>query len=113
MKCWCHRVSKDASGCWRNRRMRHRAMCKGAMRREFSLCSHNGVIMSKKILAVVLVLIPFCLSAQDASKGKLATAKSLKCTFSTMAVGNWAGDQAKGEMKPAKLVLQFQDINTD
>jgi hypothetical protein len=88
-------------------------MCKGAMRREFSLRSDNGVIMSKKILAVVLVLIPFCLSAQDASKGKLATAKSLKCTFSTMAVGNWAGDQAKGEMKPAKLVLQFQDINTD
>ena len=50
--------------------------------------------------------------AQDV-KGKLATAKKLKCTFPLIASGTWAGDQPKADVKPAKLVLQFQDINTD
>jgi hypothetical protein len=66
-----------------------------------------------KIVAVLALLIPLALSAQDAVKGKLATVKSLKCTFPLMAVGTWSGDQPKGEVKPAKLVLQFVDINAD
>ena len=64
-------------------------------------------------IAVVLLLIRLPLSAQDV-KGKLATAKSLKCTFSLVAAGNWSKEsETKADVKPSKLVLQFQEINTD
>jgi hypothetical protein len=53
------------------------------------------------------------LSAQNALKGKLASVKSLKCTFTVVSIGTWGGDQPKADIKPSKLVLQFEDINTD
>ena len=62
-------------------------------------------------LAACLFMVPS--RAQDAPKGKLASAKSIKCTFPLIVVGTWNGDQAKAEVKTAKLVLQFEDINTD
>src|SRR6266571_8187806 len=62
-------------------------------------------------IAVTLFVVPSW--AQDAAKGKLASAKSIKCTFPLIVVGTWNGDQVKAEVKPAKLVLQFEDINTD
>src|ERR1041384_6891715 len=61
--------------------------------------------------AAALFLIP---TAQAQSvKGKLATAKNLKCMFPLMAVGNWTGDKPKAEVKASNLVLQFVDVNTD
>jgi len=64
-------------------------------------------------IVVVLLLIQLPLSAQDV-KGRLATAKSLKCTFSLVAAGAWSKEsETKADVKPAKLVLQFQEINTD
>src|SRR3989442_24916 len=66
-----------------------------------------------KIVAVLILLMPLALSAQDAVKGKLASAKSIKCTFPLVAVGTWTGGQPKAEVKPAKLVLQFVEINAD
>ncbi len=62
-------------------------------------------------IAVTLFVVPS--QAQDSAKGKLASAKSIKCTFPLIVVGTWNGDQAKAEVKTAKLVLQFEDINTD
>ncbi len=65
-------------------------------------------------IAAVLLFVPFSFSAQDAAKGRLATAKRLKCTFPLFAAGTWSKEgEPKAETKPAKLVLQFQDINTD
>src|SRR5215510_9705367 len=63
-------------------------------------------------IAAVLFLVPSNSAAQGI-KGKLATVKSMKCTFPLMALGTWSGDQPKADVKPAKLVMQFEDINTD
>jgi hypothetical protein len=63
-------------------------------------------------LAATLFLVPSALKAQD-PKGRLATAKTIKCTFSLMTLGTWAGAQPKAEVKPSKLVLQFEEVNAD
>jgi hypothetical protein len=68
-----------------------------------------------RILATLLLII--CINsksgAQDPLKGKLAAVKGLKCTFSLMSAGTWTAGQPKAESKPAKLVLQFENINAD
>jgi hypothetical protein len=52
-------------------------------------------------------------AAQDPIKGRLATVKSLKCTFPLMAVGTWNAKEPEAKVKPSTLVLQFQEINAD
>jgi hypothetical protein len=64
-------------------------------------------------IAAMLLLSPLVSSAQDPLKGKLGTAKSLKCTFPIVAVGKWTAGKPEASVKPASLVLQFVDINTD
>jgi hypothetical protein len=64
-------------------------------------------------IAAVLLSAASPLTAQDAVKGKLATARAVKCSFSLIAVGTWAGPQPKAEVKPSKLVLQFEEVNAD
>ena len=70
-----------------------------------------------RILAALAIagalLVPYSSNAQNAVKGKLATATSIKCTFPLMVVGTWAGEQPKAEVKPSKLVLEFEGINAD
>jgi hypothetical protein len=51
--------------------------------------------------------------AQDDLKGKLATVKSVKCTFPLMAVGTWGATQPEAKVKPSTLVLEFEGINAD
>ena len=60
-----------------------------------------------------LLFVPSSLSAQDAVKGKLAAAKSLKCTFPLVAVGTWGAKEPEAKVKPVNLVLQFEAINAD
>ena len=70
----------------------------------------------KRILAGFAITAVFFIvpsRAQDAAKGKLAMAKTIKCTFPLMVLGTWSGDQAKAEVKPSKLMLQFEDVNAD
>lgn len=64
-------------------------------------------------IAATLLLFPLSSSAQDPLKGKLGTAKSLKCTFPLVAIGTWVSGKPEANVKPASLVLQFIDINTD
>src|SRR5262245_42472369 len=63
-------------------------------------------------IAGALLLAPSSFKAQDA-KGKLGAAKNLKCTFPLVAVGTWNAKEPEAKVKPATLVLQFQDINAD
>jgi hypothetical protein len=65
-------------------------------------------------LGVVMILFASCvtLSGQDA-KGTLAAAKSVKCTFTLMAAGTWGTQQPDAKVKPAKLELQFDEVNAD
>lgn len=66
----------------------------------------------KRVIAIVIIAAG-SLNAQSDVKGKLATVKSVKCTFALMALGTWSGDQAKAEIKPSKLVVEFEGINAD
>jgi len=70
-------------------------------------------IRASLTIAAALLLFASYLTAQDPLKGKLATVKGIKCTFPLMAVGTWSGEQPKAEVKPAKLVLEFEGINAD
>jgi hypothetical protein len=69
---------------------------------------------------VALSSMAVSLSAQQSGQGlqraleeKLAAAKRLKCTFPLEATMTWKDGNPEGELKPATLTLQFQDINTD
>ena len=70
-----------------------------------------------RILALVgigvLLFVPCSSMAQDDLKGKLATVKSVKCTFPLMAVGTWGATQPEAKVKPSTLVLEFEGINAD
>jgi len=60
--------------------------------------------------AVLVASTPAPIQAQ----GKAASAKSLRCTFSLMATATWNKDGApEAAVKPSKLVLRFDSINTD
>src|SRR5215831_3591627 len=51
--------------------------------------------------------------AQSLDKGTLAGAKSIKCVFPLMAVGNWGRERPEAKVQPSNLVLQFDSVNTD
>jgi hypothetical protein len=61
-------------------------------------------------LSAVLLVFPHMLAAQSPS---LATAKSIKCTFSLMSASALRDDPAKAEVKPSNLVLEFEEVNPD
>ena len=74
--------------------------------------SINRMLLTLAI-ASALLLVPSRLSAQDAVKGKLAAVKSIKCTFPLVAVGKWGAKEPEAQVKPVKLVLEFEAINAD
>ena len=62
-------------------------------------------------MTVCVVLAPY---ASFASDGALATAKRLRCTFQTNAVGNWKKDgSTETAVKTPKLILLFEQIDPD
>src|SRR5947208_3476865 len=69
---------------------------------------------NKSVFSIAMIaaffLFPHLLAAQSAS---LATAKSLKCTFSLIAASSLRDEPPKSEVKPANLVLEFEAINAD
>jgi hypothetical protein len=64
------------------------------------------------LVAAVLLAAPAAF-AQTRADERLARAKTLKCTFTTMATGTWKAGEPQGELKPATLVLGFDAINAD
>jgi hypothetical protein len=66
------------------------------------------------MLAIVgTVLLAPCSSKAQIPAGPLAKVKSLKCTFSLMAVGSWGDKEPEAKVKPANRVMQFDAINAD
>jgi hypothetical protein len=54
------------------------------------------------------------LSAATPAPGILAAAKTITCVFPAVATGTWAkGGEPEATIKPAKLMLRFETINTD
>src|SRR3954466_6541172 len=65
--------------------------------------------------ALLLLLVPGAIKSQGA-KGPLANVKSIKCTFSLMAVGTWGDKGPDVKVRPpetANQEMQFDSINTD
>jgi hypothetical protein len=72
----------------------------------------NSRWLHAAVAASVLTLTPIHVGA--APDGRLAAAKSLRCTFALDATGGWKTDGApNAAVKPAKLVLLFESIDTD
>ena len=53
------------------------------------------------------------LDAQTATRARLATAKTVTCTFTVSATGTWKNGTAEGELKPGTLSVQFIEVNAD
>jgi hypothetical protein len=50
--------------------------------------------------------------AQSLAK-KLAEVKTLNCAFTVLATGTWKAGEPQSEVKPSKLTLKFDHINSD
>jgi len=50
--------------------------------------------------------------AQAAARRSLQSAKSLTCAFQTLATGTWNNAETVAEIKPSKLSLRFEAIDT-
>jgi hypothetical protein len=72
--------------------------------------------MVRKHLTGLMVLLMLAgtplVSAQMAPTTTLATAHSLKCTFTLIATGTWDNGVPSAAVKPAALSLQFNAIDT-
>ena len=68
-----------------------------------------------RLLPIVAIALLWTSTAQAQSSAArpLANAKRIRCAFSLIASGSWTGDLTKADVKPSKLVLEFEGINTD
>lgn len=73
----------------------------------------SKTILTVSAIAASLLLVPCSLKAQDSVKGKLGAVRSIKCTFPLVAVGKWGSKEPEAQVKPVKLVLEFEAINAD
>lgn len=66
-------------------------------------------------LGALLFLLagPTAAHAQRSTDYRLGKVKSLKCAFALSVTGNWKDGDPHAELKPVKLALQFDDIDTD
>ena len=55
---------------------------------------------------------PRAVAAQPSGKITIADVKSVRCTFDLLATGTWAQEKTEAQVKQAKLVLEFADIDT-
>ena len=66
--------------------------------------------------ATAILGLAVCASSPRSAKaeGKAAAAKSLRCEFGLNSVATWnSTGKAEAAVKPAKLLLRFESINTD
>ena len=64
--------------------------------------------------AMAAFALMFTWSAAGAAQERIAGAKAMRCTFSRIATGTWMKDgAADATVKPASLVLRFDEIDAD
>ena len=66
----------------------------------------------KRILQIFMIVgvLPLMAAGQDS---KLASVKTLQCTFPLISTGTWKNGKAEAVVKPSTLTLKFVSINTD
>ncbi|HSU87604.1 MAG TPA: hypothetical protein VLL56_02140 [Terriglobia bacterium] len=69
-------------------------------------------MLIKRILQIFMIVgvLPLMAAGQDS---KLASVKTLQCTFPLIANGTWKNGKAEAVVKPATLTMKFVSINTD
>ena len=66
------------------------------------------------IVAVVAIVTTLPSSVlTGAAQTRIADAKSLRCSFSRVAVGAWKEGSSDAAVRPATLVLRFESIDTE
>ena len=70
--------------------------------------------MRRLILLIVVSVGVFSVSpaAAQSLADKLEAVKSISCTFTAQAVGNWSGGTVKADVRTPKLTVQFVAIDT-
>src|SRR6267143_694372 len=69
--------------------------------------------INRIFIALAALLLTLSPNARAAAQSKLGAAKSIRCTFPTIATGSWKDGKPEAAVKPASLVLEFESINTD
>jgi hypothetical protein len=65
-------------------------------------------------LVVTTVTLLFAWCVDSAAQARIADAKGIRCTFPRISTGTWMKDGApEATVKPASLVLRFDEIDTD
>ena len=69
----------------------------------------------KRILQVFMIAgaLPLIAHSGAAQDSKLASAKTLQCTFPLISTGTWKNGKAEAVVKPSTLTMKFVSINTD
>ena len=83
------------------------------MIRRGTLGDDNRISNALRFTILLMLVVPAVASAQGREADRLAAAKSVSCVFSTMAVGTWNSGAATAEVKPAKLTVGFDQIDTE
>src|SRR5262245_21976254 len=66
------------------------------------------------MLVVAIVAVSACPCVEVAAQARVASVKSLRCTFPRQATGTWKADGSPDAgVRPASLVLRFDSIDTD
>lgn len=63
-------------------------------------------------MTLLLALTTAAGGGQRPAKITTADAKSLKCTFTLVAIGTWSEDTPRADIKDAKVSVEFSDIDT-
>ena len=77
--------------------------------------SRGGYRLTYHVLfgSILTLFVSAMVRAQGPEADRLAGAKSANCMFSTMSVATWNNGVAAAEIKPAKLTLGFDQIDTE
>jgi hypothetical protein len=71
------------------------------------------LVCAATITTIIVSLAPLPVHAQQSNVSRFTAAKSVRCAFTTMAIGNWRDDVAVVEIRPTKLTLGFDSVNTN
>ena len=76
--------------------------------------ARNGCASSFLASAVLwtVVVAPAATQTRD-PVARLSAAKTIRCEFTTMTVSDWKEGVPQGTVKPAKLALRFESVDTD
>src|SRR5437016_4091868 len=69
--------------------------------------------MNRIAFSLICVLAAASMATAQFATQRLAATKTLTCTFTTMAIGTWVNGEAQAQVKPAKLVMRFEEIDSD